>query len=109
MVKIITSEKEFENLVQTAKDEDQIIIVDFTATWCGPCSRIAPVFQKLSETYTSVIFVQVDVDDTPEISQKFKVQAMPTFCCIKEGNCIETITGANEKLLTDLLKKYVNN
>merc|ERR1712023_434740 len=64
---------------------DKLVVVDFTATWCGPCQRIAPVFQKLAEEMPDVVFVKVDVDENEETAGECGIQAMPTFQYYKNG------------------------
>ncbi|TNM93582.1 hypothetical protein fugu_001758 [Takifugu bimaculatus] len=98
MVREITSKGEFDELLSSNKGK--LVVVDFTATWCGPCRRIGPIFDALSkkENNANVVFVKVDVDKVPELTDKYKVTAMPTFMLFKDGN-IETIVGANEAKL----------
>ncbi|XP_056884788.1 thioredoxin-like [Takifugu flavidus] len=95
MVKEITSKGEFDELLSSNKGK--LVVVDFTATWCGPCRSIGPKFEALSkkEGNANVVFVKVDVDKVPELTDKYKVTAMPTFMFFKDGK-IETIVGANE-------------
>jgi thiol-disulfide isomerase/thioredoxin len=74
-------------------------VIDFTATWCGPCKRIAPMFSDLARQYTQVIpnlkFVKVDVDEVQEAAQG--ISGMPTFQFWVEGQRIDSLTtmGAN--------------
>ena len=73
-----------------------MIILDFTAQWCGPCKMIAPKFAEISETYApDLLCVKIDVDKNPEAATKFNVGAMPTFLFIKNGEILSTMTGAN--------------
>uniref|UniRef100_A0A8K9XAJ9 Thioredoxin domain-containing protein n=1 Tax=Oncorhynchus mykiss TaxID=8022 RepID=A0A8K9XAJ9_ONCMY len=58
---------------------DKLVVVDFTATWCGPCQSIAPFFKGLSENYQSVVFLKVDVDDAPDVASFCDIKCMPTF------------------------------
>ncbi|KAE8149948.1 thioredoxin-like protein [Aspergillus avenaceus] len=80
-------------------------VVDFFATWCGPCKAVAPVVGKLSETYPDVRFIQIDVDKNPQISQELGVRAMPTFVLFKDGKPLEQrVVGGNMKALEEGVK-----
>ncbi|KAJ2193158.1 thioredoxin trx1 [Coemansia sp. RSA 530] len=59
--------------------KNEFVVIDFSATWCGPCKLISPKFTKLSEEHPEVKFVKIDVDDMNEIAQVYGVSAMPTF------------------------------
>lgn len=60
-------------------------VIDFYATWCGPCKAVAPKVGELSEKYENVRFVQVDVDQMGQVAQEYNVSAMPTFVFLKDG------------------------
>jgi thioredoxin 1 len=74
MVKQVASADEFKEAVQVGPT-----VVDFTATWCGPCQRIAPLFAELDAKYSSVTFIKVDVDELDDVAGEAGVSAMPTF------------------------------
>ncbi|RAK96033.1 thioredoxin family protein [Aspergillus ibericus CBS 121593] len=81
------------------------VVVDFFATWCGPCKAVAPVVGKLSETYTNVRFIQVDVDKVRSVAQELEVRAMPTFVLFKDGQLQEKrVVGGNMKELEAAIK-----
>jgi thioredoxin 1 len=82
---------------------DKTVFVDFTAGWCGPCKKIAPVFQELSETTTGAVFVKVDVDANSAVAKKYSVQSMPTFFAFKRGQKVADMSGAND----EGLRKFV--
>jgi thioredoxin 1 len=83
---------DLESKIQSAALQNKLTIIDFTATWCGPCKMIAPVFKELSEEYGSrAQFIKVDVDDNPEAAQKYGVTAMPTFLFIKGGEVVDRL------------------
>ncbi|GJN24756.1 hypothetical protein PR202_gb12518 [Eleusine coracana subsp. coracana] len=73
------------------------VVIDFTASWCGPCRFIAPVFVDLAKKFTNAIFVKVDVDELKEVAAEYKIEAMPSFIFIKNGNKVDTIVGARKE------------
>ncbi|KAJ7515038.1 hypothetical protein O6H91_23G069100 [Diphasiastrum complanatum] len=97
-VHVIQSSSDWAAKLQEAS-KNKLIVVDFTATWCGPCKAIAPHFERLSKDYPNVIFLKVDVDRLPDVSSQWKVRAMPTFIFIKDGKQIDIIVGANKEEL----------
>ena len=83
-----------------------LTVIDFWATWCGPCIRIAPAFAKIAEENPQVNFCKVDVDANAEAAEAAGIQAMPTFKFYKGGECVETLKGASEAKLRELVAKY---
>ncbi|KAJ2745728.1 hypothetical protein GGI20_001952 [Coemansia sp. BCRC 34301] len=87
------------------------VVVDFTATWCGPCKVISPKFAKLAAEFPDVAFLKVDVDDVSEVAQAQGITAMPTFKFFVDGKQSEDhkpVIGANVATLTaavEALKK----
>ena len=100
--------EEFYKIVMT--DKKQYILVDFYADWCGPCKRISPKLEKMSETYgDSVTFlkVNVDIDELKDIVSRYSVAAMPTFLIFKVGSLspeFKPIVGADEMKIEYMLK-----
>ena len=85
--------------------QGKIVVIDFSASWCGPCKMIAPLYEQLSEQVDNVIFVKVDVDENPETAMKFSVSAMPTFVFIKKGDVVEKLMGANFPKLESIVRE----
>ena len=81
-------------------------MVDFFATWCGPCKAVAPKIGQLSEKYENVRFIQVDVDKVRSVAQQMQVTAMPTFVFMKDGKEVQRVRGADpravEKAIIDI-------
>lgn len=74
------------------------ILVDFWATWCGPCRIVAPVIEALAEEMKGVArFGKVDVDQNPATAAKFGIQSIPTLMVFKEGKAVDKIIGAAAK------------
>lgn len=104
MVKNI-NEQEFNNEVI---EENGVVVVDFWATWCGPCKMIAPVIEELSSEISNVKFVKVDVDKNPSIASKFQIASIPTLKMFKNGEVVDTIVGFKPKAeLEGTIKKYI--
>lgn len=81
-----------------------LIVVDFTATWCGPCKSITPYFHQLNEEYKNVLFLKVDVDDNEETTQECDISSMPTFQFYKEQKKLGQFSGADKDKLLYLVK-----
>jgi thioredoxin len=80
------------------------ILIDFYADWCGPCKKIAPVFEGL-KSHFSISLIKVNVDNAPEIAESYDIQAMPTFLLFNKGKVIDKLEGADEKRLVAMVKK----
>ena len=93
MVKQLATKAEFDAEIAS----DKLTVVDFTATWCGPCQRIAPKFEEMSNTYSDCQFVKVDVDANAETAQACGISCMPTFHFYKAGQKVDEMSGANEE------------
>ncbi|KAK9916048.1 hypothetical protein WJX75_007778 [Coccomyxa subellipsoidea] len=85
------------------------VIVDFTATWCGPCRIIAPVFEELSTKYPSIVFLKVDVDKNEAVAGACGISAMPTFQVYKEGKKIHEMVGASKENLENLVAQLASS
>lgn len=69
------------------------VIVDFFATWCGPCKMLSPVLESLSTEYPEVTFVKVDVDDCNNVSKEYGIMSVPTLMKFENGKLIDTKVG----------------
>jgi thioredoxin 1 len=73
------------------------VVIDFFATWCGPCKRVAPFFEQLADEYVGVTFLKVDVDESPELTNYCDVSVMPTFLFLKNGKIVKRVEGADTR------------
>jgi thioredoxin 1 len=83
------------------------VVLDFHATWCGPCKMIAPRFQSLSELHKHVSFYKIDIDKVPEAASHFNISAMPTFIAFKDGKQVKSFMGADSKQLESLVAQVL--
>ncbi len=74
--------KEFETEVQKSK---QPVIVDFFATWCGPCKMLSPILESIADTEKDVKILKVDIDENMDLAQKFGIMSVPTLMLFKDG------------------------
>ena len=89
MVKKINEEQ----FINEAK-KSAVAVVDFSATWCGPCRMLAPVVEAVSEEYAGQVdFYNVDVDDCPELAMQYKVQSVPCLVLMKNGEFADQSIG----------------
>jgi len=100
---------EFNKILEDYSNE--IILVDFWATWCGPCMTFAPVFEKLYQEHADeVIFLKVNVDLNGEIARHYEISGIPTTLFIQNRKVIQKIVGATNynhiKLIIQKIKDY---
>lgn len=101
IMQVIKDLEEFQKILK--ENGSKLILVDFYATWCGPCKMIAPVLEELSKKHLNVVFCKVDVDEAEDVAQNYEISAMPTFLFFKNGEKIKEVVGANR----DEIKKQL--
>lgn len=91
-------------------ESGKLVLVDFFATWCGPCQMMTPIIEKLKEKYEKddeVEVITADIDENPELPARFAVMSVPSFVFIKDGKALDTVIGATtEDSLSEKIEKY---
>ena len=83
-----------DNFEKKVVDSDQMVLVDFFATWCGPCKMAAPILEELAEEYKDkVVFGKVDVGEERELAQEFGIMSVPTVVLFKSGKPVDKMIG----------------
>ncbi len=83
-------------------NSDKPVLVDFWATWCGPCRMIAPVIEEIASEYEGKAKVaKLDVDANPQVSMKYGIRSIPTLLIFKNGQVVDQIVGAVPKGVID--------
>ena len=94
-------EKDFETLIKEKKDLPTF--VDFNATWCGPCRALKPQLKKICKD-NNFNFISVDVDENPDLSEKYEVQSLPYVVLYKNGEKVFDFIGVKEEKITEAVE-----
>lgn len=87
-------EAEFEEKILTSS---QVVLVDFFATWCGPCRMLAPILDEISAEFSDVTFLKVDVDENPALANTYEIRNLPTLLVFKDGKVVARNVGTATK------------
>jgi len=99
MLKHATNEN-FNNLIN-----ENLVLVDFHATWCGPCKMLTPIIEELANERSSVEFVKADVDELRDIARQYGIMSVPTLILFKNGNIVSQKSGFMPK---EILSDWIN-
>ncbi len=101
MIKHIENESEFKEL-----SKEGLVLVDFFATWCGPCKMLSPVIEQVEREKPELKVLKIDVDELPAIAGDYGIQAIPTLFLFKDGKIVDKRMGyLNKNQLTDFVNK----
>ena len=94
MAEIILTSENFENEVLKS---DKNVLVDFWASWCGPCKMLAPTIEQIAEEYSNFKVGKVNVDDEPDLAQAYGISSIPTLILFKDGKAADMMVGLRSK------------
>ena len=98
-----------QNFNQEIANND-LLLVDFWAEWCGPCKSMHPIFTRMAKKYKQVRFARVNVDNAQDIAMRYGVQSIPTFIMFKNGEVVNQMVGAvGEPGIHMICKKFTEN
>lgn len=93
-------------MLNAASRSSRLAVQYFTATWCGPCRMISPLYTSLAAKYPKVVFLKVDIDEARDAAARWNVSSVPTFFFIRNGKEIEKVVGADKGSLEKKISLY---
>nr|XP_017225496.1 PREDICTED: thioredoxin H2-like [Daucus carota subsp. sativus] len=90
---------------QSSRQTNKLMVIHFTAAWCGPCRTMEPVIRDFAAKYVGVEFIQIDVDELEAVAREDAVQALPAFILIKKGKTVDKVAGAEKAALQNKIEK----
>ncbi|MFL2944541.1 MAG: thioredoxin [Candidatus Poseidoniales archaeon] len=93
MSTIQVTDDTFQDTVQN----NELVLIDFWAPWCGPCKAIAPVLEEISEEHSNIVIAKMNTDENPNTSSQHGIMSIPTMMIFKNGQLVDRLVGALPK------------
>lgn len=85
------------NFEETVLKSDKPVLLDFWASWCGPCRMQGPIIDQLAVSHSNVVFGKVNVDEEPDLASEYGITSIPTLIIFRDGRVIDQVTGVTSK------------
>ncbi len=93
------------NFKEEVLNSDKLVLIDFWASWCGPCRMVGPIIDEIANENPDIKVCKVNVDEEPELANEFHIMSIPTLVVMKDGQVLRQSMGAKPKsLILDMLK-----
>ena len=86
-----------DNFHNEVLNSDKPVLLDFFASWCGPCRMVAPILDEIAEEREDIKVCKVDIDEQPELASRYRIMSVPTLMVLKEGQVLEQSIGVKPK------------
>ena len=86
-----------DNFHKEVLNSDKPVLLDFFASWCGPCRMVAPILDEIAAEREDIKVCKVDIDEQPELASRFRIMSVPTLMVLKDGNIVDQSVGARPK------------
>ena len=86
-----------ENFDQEVLRSDKTVLLDFWATWCGPCRMVAPILEEIAAERPDIKVCKVNVDEQPELASRYRIMSIPTLMVVKNGQVVNQAVGSRPK------------
>jgi len=103
---VFNSPDQWQRHFNETKKIAKLMVVDFSASWCGNCKTMEPIFNAMPAKFTGVEFIKIDFDKFKDVAKEYGVQGVPTFVLLKQGKEVDRVVGANKDELEKKVKKH---